>query len=269
MIGLLTPSRSTILQRANPAVKLAVFIAVFVVTMQTRSIDFAINQAAVYTLLLLFLGGFPAQRTLLLVLPFALLFVSSSMTMILFGKGDTLWWQWGWMRVTEESFYRGMHLGFRSIAFAAEGLLFVTTTPSVRLFYALMQNFRLAPRFAYSFMASIRLLPMVWEEFLIRRQALLVRGAEVKGKGLRGVAEHIRMYAVPLLSQSIRRAHRVAVAMEAKQFDGKGARTFFYPSQMTWLDGLIAILLLLAPAAAYAAAIGLPWLGITDVRYHS
>ncbi|MWV46863.1 energy-coupling factor transporter transmembrane protein EcfT [Paenibacillus sp. HJL G12] len=268
---LLTPSRATILQRANPAFKLVLFIVLFLVTVQTRSIDFAINQAAVYTLLLFILGGFPVRKTLLIVLPFMLLFISSSSTMILFGKGDTLWWQWGLVRITEESFYRGIHLGFRSIAFAAEGLLFVSTTPSVKLFYALMQSFRLAPRYAYSFMASIRLLPMVWEEFLIRRQALQVRGARIRGKGLKGLAEHIRMYAVPLLSQSIRRAHRVAVAMEAKQFEGQGGRerTYFYPSRICWIDGIVLMLLVLASFAAYAAALHFPWLGITDVRYHA
>ncbi|MEC0372474.1 energy-coupling factor transporter transmembrane component T family protein [Paenibacillus chibensis] len=269
MIEFLTPNRSTMLQRVNPAVKLVLFIALLLVTVQTRRIDFAVNQAAAYTLALFVLGGFTFRKTLLLVLPFGLLFASSSVTMIFFGKGDTLWWHWGLLRITEESFYRGLHLGFRSIAFAAEGLLFVSTTPSVRLFYALMQSFKLPPRFAYSFMASIRLLPMVWEEFLIRRQALQVRGAQVKGKGLKGLMEHIRMYAVPLLSQSIRRAHRVAIAMEAKQFNGKGRRTYYYPSRVSWSDGIAALLLILVPIAAYAAAIAFPWIGIADVRYHA
>ncbi|GIO33800.1 cobalt ABC transporter permease [Paenibacillus albilobatus] len=269
MIELLTPTRQTVLARANPAVKLAVFIVLFLVTVMTRDIDFAVYQAAAYTALLFMLGGYPARKTLLLVLPFGLLFVSSSATMILFGKGDTLWWQWGMLRVTAESFYRGLHLGFRSIAFAAEGLLFAGTTPSVKLFYALMQNFRLAPRFAYSFMASIRLLPMVWEEFLIRRQALQVRGVKVKGRGLRGVAEHVRLYAVPLLSQAIRRAHRVAVAMEAKRFNGEGGRTYYYPSNVSWADGAAILMLVFALCAAYAAAAVFPWFGIADVRYHS
>lgn len=269
MIELLKPTRQTVLLRTNPAIKLVLFVALCLVTVLTRNIDFAVYQAMAYTVLLFAFGGFPVRKTLLLVLPFGFLFVSSSMTMILFGKGDTLWWQWGLLRISEESFYRGLHLGFRSIAFAAEGLLFVSTTPSVKLFYALMQNFRLAPRFAYSFMASIRLLPMVWEEFMIRRQALQVRGIAVRGKGLRGMAEHVRLYAVPLLSQSIRRAHRVAVAMEAKQFDGGGKRTYYYPSNVSWTDAAAVLLLALAPCAAYAAAAVFPWFGIADVRYHS
>ncbi|WP_339323792.1 energy-coupling factor transporter transmembrane component T [Paenibacillus sp. FSL W8-0194] len=269
MIELLKPARQTVLLRTNPAIKLVLFVALCLVTVLTRNIDFAAYQALAYTVLLFAFGGFPVRKTLLLVLPFGFLFVSSSMTMILFGKGDTLWWQWGLFRISEESFYRGLHLGFRSIAFAAEGLLFVSTTPSVKLFYALMQNFRLAPRFAYSFMASIRLLPMVWEEFMIRRQALQVRGIAVRGKGLRGMAEHVRLYAVPLLSQSIRRAHRVAVAMEAKQFDGGGKRTYYYPSNVSWTDAAAVLLLALAPCAAYAAAAVFPWFGIADVRYHS
>lgn len=263
----LTPSRHTWLHRANPSLKLAVLIMLFIVTIQTRSIDFAVYQAAVYIALLFLLSGYPAWKVALLVLSFSLVFVSSSLTMILFGKGDHVWWQWGLFRVSEESFYRGLHLGFRAIAFAAEGLLFVMTTPSVKLFYSLMQNFRLPPKFAYSFMASIRLLSIVWEEFLIRRQALRIRGVRT-GRGPSGLLEHVRLYAVPLLSQSIRRAHRVAVAMEAKQFSGSGRRTYYYPSAFSRYDGLAVLMFVIALAAAYYASAAVPWFGIEDVRYH-
>ena len=64
----------------------------------------------------------------------------------------------GLFRVSEESFYRGSHLGFKGIAFASEAAA-VTTTSSVDLFYSLMQKLRLAPKYAYSFMASIRSRP--------------------------------------------------------------------------------------------------------------
>ncbi|GIO38776.1 cobalt ABC transporter permease [Paenibacillus antibioticophila] len=262
----LTPSAITWMHQANPVLKLLFVIGLFFAALFTHRTDFMFYQAVVFTLLLFWQSGYSFWKVLLLVLSFGLVFISSSSTMILFGKGDMLWWEWGLFRITEESFYRGIHIGFKSVTIASEGLLFVLTTSSVDMFYALMQKIKLPPKYAYSFMASIRLLPMVWEEFLIRRNALRIRGARSL-KGPRGWIAGIKMYAVPLLSQSIRRAHRVAVAMEAKAFDGNGRRTYYYPSRFSRYDPLAAAIFIAAIIAALALSEGLPLFHITDVRY--
>ncbi|WP_422658214.1 energy-coupling factor transporter transmembrane component T family protein [Paenibacillus sp. EC2-1] len=263
------PQRLTWLHRANPVVKLGVLMGLFLITVLTHDLDFVMYQAVIFTLCLLFLSGIKPWKMLLFCLPFGIAFISSSSSMMLFGRGDNIWWEWGLFRVSEESFYRGLHLGFKGITFAAEGLLFVTTTSSVDLFYGLMQKLRLAPKYAYSFMASIRLLPMVWEEYLVRRQALKVRGLRPI-RGGKGVVDRAGMYVVPLLAQSIRRAHRVAAAMEAKQFSGESrkARTFYYKSRFTVYDVLIVLLLAGAACTAYVIAINYPWFGIGDVRFN-
>lgn len=262
------PERRTWLHRANPVIKLGVLLGLFLMTVLTHDIDFVMYQAVIFTLCLLALSGVAPWKMLLFCLPFLIAFVSSSSSMMLFGRGENVWWEWGLFRISEESFYRGLHLGFKGMAFAAEGLLFVTTTSSVDLFYGLMQKLRLAPKYAYSFMASIRLLPMVWEEYMVRRQALKVRGLR-PAKGVKGAIRRAGLYAVPLLAQSIRRAHRVAAAMEAKQFNGEEgrSRTYYYESRFTAYDLLIVALLGAAACAAYMLAVCFPWFGIGDVRF--
>ncbi|WP_055109181.1 energy-coupling factor transporter transmembrane component T family protein [Paenibacillus ihumii] len=262
----LTPVRVTWLHRANPAAKLGMILLLFLLTLFTHSLDFIAYQALAIFLVLFLMSGHPPWKIMLLTLPLLLVFVSSSITMILFGKGDTLWWKWGMIRISEESFYRGIHIGFKSVTFAAEGLLYVLTSSSVALFYALMQKVKLAPKYAYSFMASVRLLPMVWEEFQIRRNALQIRGVR-HSRGIRGWIEQAKLYAVPLLSQSIRRAHRVAIAMEAKAFHHSRRRTYYYTSVFTRFDLLLLLLLAAALAAAYSLSVLFPLFGITDVRY--
>lgn len=262
----LTPKRQTWLHRANPAAKLALMILLFLLTLFTHRLDFICYQAVLFTILLFWFSGYEAWKIALLVLPFAMIFASSAATMILFGKGTEIWWAWGLFRISEESFFRGIHIGFKAVAFAAEGLLFVLTTPSVALFYALMQQAKLPPKYAYSFMASVRLLPMVWEELLVRRNALLIRGVR-RPRGLPGLVAQAKLYAVPLLSQSIRRAHRVAVAMEAKAFDGDRPRTYYYRTAYSRYDVLVLLLLGVAAAAAYTLALLYPLFGIADVRY--
>ncbi|WP_339158889.1 energy-coupling factor transporter transmembrane component T [Paenibacillus sp. FSL W8-0186] len=262
----LTPRRTTWLHRANPAAKLGMIVLLFLLTLFTHSLDFIAYQAIAVFLVLFLMSGHPPWKIMLLLLPLLFVFVSSSITMILFGKGDTLWWKWGIIRISEESFYRGIHIGFKSVTFAAEGLLYVLTTSSVALFYALMQKVKLAPKYAYSFMASVRLLPMVWEEFLIRRSALQIRGVR-HSRGIRGWIEQAKLYAVPLLSQSIRRAHRVAVAMESKSFHNSRRRTYYYTSEFTLYDLGLLLLLASAFAVAYSLANIYPLFGILDVRY--
>lgn len=266
MKKLLTPSVITWMHRSNPVVKLVLVILLFFVALFTHRPDFMLYQAVMFILLLFWQSGYSFWKVLLLVLSFGLVFISSSSTMILFGKGDTLWWEWGLIVITSESFYRGIHIGLKSVVFASEGLLFVLTTSSVGMFYALMQKVKLPPKYAYSFMASIRLLPMVWEEFLIRRNALLIRGARSL-KGPQGWIVSIKMYAVPLLSQGIRRAHRVAVAMEAKAFDGRGERTYYYPSFFTRYDLLIAAVVIAAISLALLLSEVFPLFHISDIRY--
>lgn len=262
----LTPSVITWMHRTNPALKLLLVVLLFFVALFTHRPDFMLYQALAFTVLLFWQSGYPFWKVLLLVLSFVLIFISSSSTMILFGKGTTVWWEWGLIRITEESFYRGIHIGLKSVTFASEGLLFVLTTSSVDMFYALMQKVKLPPKYAYSFMASIRLLPMVWEEFLIRQNALRIRGARSL-KGPRGWIAGIKMYAVPLLSQSIRRAHRVAVAMEAKAFDGNGRRTYYYPSRFSRYDPLAAVIFIVVVVTALILSDVFPLFHIADVRF--
>ncbi|MDQ0902687.1 MULTISPECIES: energy-coupling factor transporter transmembrane protein EcfT [unclassified Paenibacillus] len=227
--------RETWLHRVNPGVKLILSILLFIVVVFTHNLN-AMMYLTLGALVPLFLfSGHPMKRLLLYASPFLLIFLSSSTGMMMFGSGETLWYQLGFIRITEESFYRGIHLGFRGLQVAAVGLLFSLTTRPVALFYAMMQQWRVAPKYAYSFLAAMRMLPLMLEEFQTLRYALKVRGKK-KRNPITGWYTTLRMYAIPLLAQSIRRAHRTAVAMEAKRFSAQKKRTYYYVSSYSMLD---------------------------------
>lgn len=184
----------------------------------------------------------------------------------MFGSGDAEWFRLGFIRITEESFYRGLHLGFRGLQVAAVGLLFSLTTRPVALFYALMQQWKVAPKYAYSFLAALRMLPLMLEEFQTLRYALKVRGRKRRGNWLTGWYTTLRMYAIPLLAQSIRRAHRTAVAMEAKRFSTHTKRTYYYQSSYSKLDIYYMVYWLLLVMFAYWAGTAWPIWDAFDVR---
>lgn len=258
--------KETWLHRVNPGLKLLLSITMFFILLLTDNINVLMNVTIVQLLLLFCGSGHPLRRIVLLCLPFGLLFVSSSMSMMMFGKGDTVWLQWGFIRLTEESFFRGLHIGLKTVNMAMSGLLFALTTRPVALFYSLMQQLRLPAKYAYSFMAALRLLPIMVGEFKTLQMAMKVRGVK-RRIGFRGVYDTLKAYAIPMLAQSIRRAQRIAVAMEAKRFSSVRQRTYYYHIGFSAADlGLVLYLAAMLGAAWYTGQHA-PYFHIGDVRY--
>lgn len=258
-------TKETWLHRVNPSVKLLLLLGVLIALLFVHNVNVMFYLTIIILICFALGTGVSPKYASLFALPFFLLFLTSVMTMALYGKGSTLWWEWGIFRVSEESFYRGVHLGLRALDYGLVGLIFVLTTHPVRLFYSLMQQLRFPPKYAYSFMAAIRLLPIIWEEFLTIRMAHHVRGFE-PGKGWKGFQRRISSYAVPLLAQSIRRAYRIAVAMEAKQFKGEQKRTYYYQLTIGRWD-LIFILFLIGIVGVVCVSSGwFPLFPDNDVR---
>ncbi|RBW69082.1 energy-coupling factor transporter transmembrane component T family protein [Bacillus taeanensis] len=258
--------KETWLHKINPSVKLLFMVLLFLSLLFIHNLNFMINYTAVTMILLLVFTGHPLKRILLITLPFLFIAASTSTSMIFFGQGDTTWVKWGLLHITEESFFRGVHLGLRAFVFAILGVLFALTTRPVYLFYSLMQQLKLKPKYAYSFMAGIRLIPIMIEEFQTIRYAMKVRGVEGK-KGIGAFYYKLKSYSIPLLSQSIRRAHRIAVAMEAKRFSMVNGRTFYYKVSISRYDAFFILYFVLFLTLAFYISKEFPYIPITDVRY--
>ncbi|MBD8497420.1 energy-coupling factor transporter transmembrane component T family protein [Paenibacillus arenosi] len=254
---LFTPQKETWFYHVNPAFKFLLILIALLVTLFNRNFAFALHLLILYILSLVLWSGYSWRKLLLLLAPFILIFISTASTMILFGKGDVIWWTWGIIKISEESFFRGLLLSMKTVSFGVMGLLFVLTTKPLLFFYALMQQFHLPPKYGYSFIAAIRLLPTVWEEFHTRTNALKIRGVRYKA-GIKGIYERIRLYAVPLLAQSIRRAQRIAVAMEAKQFHIGSSRTYYYATSYSRLDAVLLLIIVGLLLFAYTSAQYIP-----------
>ncbi|MFC7063484.1 energy-coupling factor transporter transmembrane component T family protein [Halobacillus seohaensis] len=257
----------TWLHKINPSLKLIIIVLLFIHLLTIHNINFLINYLIGTLILYVFCTGHPWKRLLIISAPFILIFLTSSTSMIFFGKGEITWVKWGLVHITEESFFRGLHLGFRGIIFATLGVIFALTTRPVFLFYSLMQQLKLKPKYAYSFMAAIRLIPLMLEEAQTLHYALKVRGVQSE-KGVRGFYKKLKSYSIPLLSQSIRRAYRIAVAMEAKRFSNTVNRTYFYRLGFSKFDVIFLFYLMIVISSSYFTAISYPYFPIMDVRYN-
>ncbi|MDQ0206106.1 energy-coupling factor transporter transmembrane component T family protein [Alkalicoccobacillus murimartini] len=259
-------TKDTWITHVNPSVKLILSICLFAYMIFIHNPSHLVYLTAVFAMLLFAFSGHPLRYLLIFTAPFILVFFSSASSMIFFGRGDTTWFKWGIFHVTEESFYRGVHLGFRALSFAVLGMIFALTTKPVLLFYSLMQQLKVPSKYAYSFLASIRIIPIMIEEFQTLRHALVIRQA-VPEKGIKSIYKKLAFFSVPLLAQSIRRAQRIAVAMEAKRFMQVKQRTYFYETRLSYFDAIFLIVLVAAPFGTYVLADVFPLFEITDVRY--
>ncbi|WP_349409414.1 energy-coupling factor transporter transmembrane component T [Pseudalkalibacillus sp. SCS-8] len=254
--------QETWLHKTNPTFKLFIMVGMFIFVLFVHRLNWMIYLTTGAFLLFWFFSGHPKKRLMLILIPFLLVFVSTGTSMIFFGKGETTWFKWGLVHITEESFYRGIHLGFRALIFAILGLTFTLTTRPVYLFYSLMQQVKLKPKYAYSFMAGMRLIPIMVEEFFTIRNAMRVRGV-----GKQSLYFKLKSYTIPLLSQSIRRAHRIAIAMEAKRFSGDGERTYYYQIGYSVKDGFFLLTILSLILLTYYSASWWPLFPVEDVRF--
>ncbi|MFK2825316.1 energy-coupling factor transporter transmembrane component T [Bacillus sp. B190/17] len=176
-------------------------------------------------------------------LPFFVLFILSVWSIFAFGKGETVWFSWGWFHFTKEGLLNGLTIGFRTLGYLFYGLIFVLTTDVTEFVLSLMQQLKMKPKWAYSILAGVRFIPIFKAEFEQIRAAHRIRGVHRVG-GLGGKVRSMIRFTIPLLSQGIRKAERVAIALEARNFDGSWNRTFYHKIESGKIDVLYGLLLI-------------------------
>lgn len=243
----------SILHQMNPVLKLASIG--FSMILLTFSFDPFVPFVLIIILLNLsyWMGKVPFTAMLKGLLPFVLLAFGFFMMQVLFPRSgdEILLFSIGPFTISQQAFWRGCALAFRVLAYAAYALLFVATTDPTELLLSLMQQTKLSPKYGYSMLAAYRFFPLYQSEFATLKEAHLVRGGKER-KGIKGKGEELYRYAIPLLAQAIRKAERVAIAMEARGFTGERGRCYFKKISLRWTDGVLAIALFsLVPAVMF------------------
>ncbi|MDQ0159334.1 energy-coupling factor transporter transmembrane component T family protein [Alkalibacillus salilacus] len=198
------------------------------------------------------------KRWIKFFVPFFLFIASFSWARLLytsetFQDGSVLFSFWAF-EVTTGGLLVAVSLALRSLCFIALSLLFIMTTDSTKFMLSLMQQLRLSPKITYGVLAGYRFLPTFKHELEVLRQAHRVRGVG-RAKGIRGRIRQFKRYSIPLLANSIRKAERVANAMESKGFTGEHDRTHYHQMTVTKRDwrflGMMVGALFLAFVASY------------------
>ena len=146
----------------------------------------------------------------------------------------------------------GVALGLRLLGIALSGVVALATSDPTDLADSLQQQARLSPRLAVGALAAIRMLPILAVEWQLLGMARRARGIS-GGWSPVAAAQLAFGKLLALLVGAIRRATRLALAMDARGFGTAACRTIARPQRMRVADwGL-----LLASVALGAVALGI------------
>ena len=148
-------------------------------------------------------------------------------------------------RITEEGLYRGLFVGFRLILLILGSSMMTFTTTPVRLTDGLEQLMKplsliKVPVHDVAMMMSIalRFIPILLEETDKIMKAQQARGADFEsGNVFKRVKAMVPIF-IPLLISAFRRAFDLAMAMEARCYQGGKGRTKFHPLKYRLRDWL-------------------------------
>jgi len=135
----------------------------------------------------------------------------------------------------------GIAAALRLIGISAAGAMAVATIDPTDLADALVQHLHAPPRFVIGALAAWRLAPLFGQEWQILGLARRARGIEAE----RGIVDRLRSFPARtfgLLVGAIRRATRLALAMDARGFGRRPCRTLARPRPIRRADWAILTL---------------------------
>ena len=242
------PDPAAPLVRANPVAKL--IAAVVLMTVLFVSAD-PVTPAVVLAGLLacLPLTGVPWRVLLARTWPILLAAASVGLLNVVFGSAGA----------GSSGIVTGLGLGLRLLAIALSGVFALVTSDPTDLADSLQQQARLSSRVAVGALAAVRLLPIVAAEWQILRLARRARGLSTGRSPVAAVRLALGML-LALLVSAVRRATRLATAMESRGFGALPCRTIARPMRMRATDwGWIAAAVLLGSGAVASSVATGSW----------
>lgn len=247
------------LHRRNPSIKL---LALIVVVGMLSTVFDPWTPAVFFILALLagrLAGGIPFRRLGRLLVVFLPALIGILVANVLFNRLNAAappLFMLGPVEVTEPALRTAGSLSFRLLSFATLSAVFVLTTEPADLILSLVHQVRLNYRVAYATMVGYRMVPLLRTEFETIRAAHRVRGVD-EPRGPLGLWRRSLRYALPLLTGAVRRAGRVALAMDARAFGAFPDRTYRRRLEVSRSDWAFLVVTVGGSAALVASLVAL------------
>jgi len=227
------------MQQVNPLTTLSICAAWIIAALIILDARFLIFTIVLFAAVLLILRRTSPLTLLLLMIPFALFGFGFVTTNLLFRQEtDFATMVSAEAAVSSEALSAGLTLALRAIACGMVSVFFALTTDPGAFLRALMAHARLPARFGYPLVGAMQLVPQILREAQqIRMARAMHRGGKVRR--LPSPAEAVSLV-VPLMAFAIRRAGRMAIAMEARGFVAAQQRTIINVPGFSHHDAIAA-----------------------------
>lgn len=244
MSALATPlvvNERSVVHRLNPVAKLAATLLAMIGLLLAGDVVTP-SVVLVAELVLVAAAGIGWRTLLLRTAPLVLgsfgLFVS---TLLFTQKNSgTLLADVGPFEVTSGGLASAAAVSVRILAIALPSIVTFATTDPTELGDALVQHLHAPPRFTFGALAAFRLLPLLGDEWQLLSLARRARGIDA-GRSPIGAIRLFASAVFGLLVAAIRKAVRLATAMEARGFGRRPDRTLARPSPLRLADGLFLV----------------------------
>jgi len=161
-----------------------------------------------------------------------------------FTSGNTVLWSWKFLRLTKESLFYGIAMGFRLSTFVTAGLILLATTRNEEITNGLIKM-KMPYPLAFAFSTALRLVPTFAGAGATIVQAQVSRGLDIESKNILSRFGKFIPLAVPMFISAIRYTNLLAMALESRGFSPNAPRTFYYEPKMAKKDWVILCFLII------------------------
>lgn len=203
-----------------------------------------------FTLLMVPMCGMGYGRFFKRALPILFIAPLAGIPMALYGQaGGETYLEWGLVHVTELSVSLAWAVVLRVLAIALPVVLLSADVDPTDLGDGLAQVLRLPERFVIGTVAALRMLTLLRDDLDAMRRSRRARGIADQGK-----IKYWFSLSFGLLVMSLRRAGKLATAMEARGFGGPRKRSWARESKLHSRDWAVMAVCLAVALAALALA---------------
>jgi energy-coupling factor transport system permease protein len=249
--------RPDFLTRVTPAARLAAGMTWLIAAVVTLDPIVPIRLSIAAIMAMVLWSGLPLGRIPGRLAPLGLAIVSLTFFSILLSGANAdralaALIEVGPVRITWPAVSAGLAIGLRVVVIGLTTLLVFGPSDPTRMADSLVQQWRIPDRFAYGTLGALRVAPFMADDWTVIGAARRLRGMRSHGPlgRIRDGSDRLLV----MLVAAIRRAERLALAMDARGFDSGIKRSHFRELHVTWRDWLTIVV----ASAVAVSAVALP-----------
>ena len=227
------PAKSLI-HKLDPRAKIIMLIAFLVLVFCTFNYA-ALAVVAVCTAAIVLMSGVPVKFYFKSLKIIIFIVIVTSILNLFYGTGDPIW-QWGIIKITVNGINRSVFVTVRIICLIlASSALTFTTSPTEltdaieRLMKPLNKVHFPVHEIAMMMSIALRFIPILTEELDKIMKAQMSRGVDFESGNILERGKKLIPVLVPLFIAAIRRASDLAMAMDARCYNGGEGKTRLHP----------------------------------------